>query len=300
MKHTIINKILGILLVLLVYKSACSQSFYLQSTPGYDYQIGLRALHPFLIKDYDQSLATGTYDLYCNISINHELSLVSVVPMVYYPGSPDNKSFGLGNIYFGIQTQYKKYKNRGSVFSLGIFFPTSSGELFYFNAYYLNDYNYPYNHTSDKPKELGVYDVAQLTNFYDVGKYLPGVVTGYGNYAYQIKLKYLLFGAEAGLEYSQRKETFAFFLHQGFMAGAFYKMVSFQVEFTNIIVIANDLYKLDSPFVPAFTVGAQIIDKMFRPGIFYTMNIHKSIKDLSKGSLGIKLDISINKPNNHP
>jgi hypothetical protein len=293
--HTII---LLTAILLLFYNILLSQSFYLQSTPGYDYQIGMCVIHPFLIKEYDQSIAEGNYDLYCNLSLNHELSFVSSIPIIYYSGDP-NKNVGFGNIYLGVQTQYKKFINRGSVFSLGITLPTSTGELYYFNKRYLRDYYYPYDPKIYMPENLSIYDVGQLTNFYDVEKYLPGVVSAYGNYAYHAKLKYLLLGAEAGIKYSQRKETVAFFMHQGCMIGVYYKIVSFQVEFTNIIVVFNDLYKLDSPFIPALTIGTQIFNKMIRPGIFYTMNINRSISDFSKGSLGIRLDFSINKPINH-
>ena len=136
-----------------------------------------------------------------------------------------------------------------------------------------------------------------FTNFYELQKYLPDVLTLYGNYAFRSsKPGGAIFGFEIGPNFLIPTEDGGdseLFLHYGLTAGFQMTQLAIFAELAGIAIITEDVDDFGDRLSHVIAFGAQWTGSRLRPGVFYKLYLDEDLSDSVDGVLGIKLDVSL-------
>jgi hypothetical protein len=227
--------------------------------------------------DVDLSLLSGTYDLYLNIPASSRINLVGSLPFTTFSAKDGESESGIGNIYVSFQTRQATGFGNKSSLSLGIFLPTAKDE--------------------SSPMFLGVY-----SDYYEIQKYFPDMLTIYGNYAYfKTQPRGAIFGLEFGPNLFIPTEDDVFeddaelFAHYGVFGGFKLTSLTFSAELEGMVWISESEEEIDSDdrFTHSLAFGAQWIGSNVKPGIYYQIFLDEDFRDLVDGVLGIKVDVDL-------
>ncbi len=248
-----------------------AQSFILQDPPVDKTRFSFQYLRPDFKGDDSLSFFSGAYDLTVSIPVGSQLNIVGALPFATL-GVEDETESGIGNIYLGLRHRLKSTAEKGLSLSLGVFLPTMPEDKW---SVFL----------------MGVY-----SNYYEFQKYMPNVLTVYGNVAYHhIKSEGLMLGMEIGpklaIPTKDSEGDTELFLHYGLSAGFRTGGVAFKAELAGIGIITEEADNFGDRFVHMLAFGVQWVRGSIRPGIFYKIYLKEELRDIVSGVIGIKLDV---------
>lgn len=251
------------------------QTFLLENIPSIRTRLGFRYLRPEFKNGMDLSTLSGVYDFSLSIPVGSRLNLVGSLPLSIVNITGAENEGSIGNIYVGLQSRLKSRRQNVISLSLGVFLPSMS-ESNYGAAY------------------VGIY-----SDYYEVQKFIPKLLTLYGNLAYhRIKPYGFLFGFEVGpnimipTENDSGDET-EVYIHYGLSCGYRFDYIDIRAEFTGIGIVTENIDDFGDRFVNALTFGILWNRSFLRPGIFYKIYLRKDMRDSIRGVLGIRLDIML-------
>jgi hypothetical protein len=275
--------LITVLSFIIFYSYAFSQSFLLKDVPHDNLSVDFRFIHPFYKTSNELSTLSGTYDLNISVPIGGKWNINSLIPIIIYKNKVDYQLYNynysyeysknvLGNIYVGVQTRDSTSSNKARYFSFGVFLPTAdkndAGSANYFGL---------------------------LTNYYDLQKYLLETVALYSNLAFRWYLENgIRFGLDIGPQYvinisGKGSGGNNFFMHYGLSTGIKIADFIFKSEFIGILILTGDAEDFSNRFLNFLSLGLSYTNFIIKPSIFYQFNFHELYKDISSGSLGIKL-----------
>lgn len=279
MKKNVSKSVITGIIVFLFPLIAAAESFILEDSPGNKTKLSLRFLHPDFKEPGDLTFFSGVYDFSVRIPLGDKLNIVGTLPFSTMRAGGESES-GIGNIYMGIQYSLKSTAETKAHVSLGVFLPTVP---------------------KDKPS-IGIMGV--FSNYCQFPKYLPEIVTIYGNAAYhRILSKGFMFGLEVGpyviistsSDYEGDIELYddetELFLHYGISCGFLAKYVALTAEFGGVMIVSEDADDFSDRVFNVLTIGAQWNRGSIRPCIFYKFYLEKYMRESMNGVLGIKVDI---------
>ena len=273
--HRFVAVITGFLSILFI-QMLSAQTFVFQNQAEDRTKFGLRLLRPDLESRVDLSTFSGTYDFYVNAPLGSWLNLIGSMPFNTFAGKGADGRSGIGNIYLGLQTRRDKSAEQGMNISLGVFLPTAAEE-------------------KENVHITGVY-----TNFYELQRSLPEILTVYSNFAYHYRRPGSgMFGFEIGPQLSipTGKATSDFeaelFGHYGLAGGIALPSVAIFAELFGVFIVTEKFESFGQRFEHFLTFGAQLTETPVRPGIFYMLPLHTDFRKIIDGALGIKVDFAL-------
>jgi|GEM_PF-6894015 len=261
-----------------------SQNFLMPSFPDYSTKLGVGFQHSFLNDTIPQNTASGAYDLYADIALNHILSIrVSVPFLINNPGATDD--FNFGNIQLGISTKYWRHPNRGSVLIMEVGLPTGPKDRY---AYYdYDEYNWHYTLASNWWN----------INSNDLHKYMPGISsTILLDYAYHLRSRRFCFNFHINPILIVRKKGGAIFqLNSSVLGGVNVKSLCFSVELLSTANLIDNEYNTYRTGGWSIVTGLQLTKTLVRPSVFYRANFKNTDIYYARHVLGLKLEIALAK-----
>jgi hypothetical protein len=254
-----------------------AQTFLFQSQAENRTKVGLRFLRPNFAGNSNLSTFSGTYDLWVNAPVGgSRLNLVGAVPFnAFSADATDSEGeSGIGNIYLGAQARLGNSTDMGMNISLGVYLPTAS------------------------EKKEDAHFLGLLTNFHELQRSLPEVLTIYGNFAYHYRqINRGMFGFEIGPqllvptgELSGDAELFG---HYGFAGGFPLANVTFFAEVLGVFIISEDVEDFSDRFNYSLALGAQLTAARVRPGLFYALPMEQNFFAPTDGTLGLKVEFAL-------
>lgn len=126
-------------------------------------------------------------------------------------------------------------------------------------------------------------------------KYLPRVLTVYGNLAFHyIKDKGFIFGWEIGPNFMIPTEgdgEFEAYIHYALAAGYRLKSVDLKAELRGLGIITEDVEIFKDRFFHDLAFGVQWHRGKIRPGVFYIIYLKKPWSDNISGVTGLRVDV---------
>jgi hypothetical protein len=260
----------GIFIFLLPF-IVSGQMFFFQDLPVDKTKLGFRYLRPDFKDVEGLSILSGVYDFSVSIPVSPKLNIVGSVPFAAIGADDTETESSIGNIYVGLQHRLNSGAEKFFSASLGVFLPTAP---------------------EDKP---GPMFMGIFTNYYELQKYFPNVLTISGNVAYhRIKSNDFIFGVELGpnifIPTKDDGET-EVYIHYGLTAGYRFNTVDLKAELVGIGIITEDVDEFGDRFINDLAFGVHWNRGAFRPGVFYKISLKKDIRDFVRGAFGIKLDV---------
>jgi len=263
----------GILVGLLCH-SVSAQTFLLQSLPENNPQFSLRYLRPNFEADVDFSTFSGIYDLSFDLPVSSNLNLIGSLPFTAMDFEGPESESGIGNIYIGFQTRRHPTPERTSSVSFGLFLPTAPDDKF--SLLFVNIY----------------------TNLHQQEKYIPDMLTVYGNYAYHsiqpggVKLG-VEFGPQLYVPTDDEGDESELFVHYGFTGGAQVTHFAIFAELVGLAVITEEADEFGDRFTHSLVFGSQWTEGIVKPGIFYQIYLDEDMEEVVDGVFGIKIETSL-------
>ena len=276
MKNIIIKIFGGGILLTFLLSSLSAQTFMLQNEPKDKSQFEVRYLRPYFDHDDDMSTFSGVYDFSFNIPVSSKINMVGSLPYTTISFDDEDSESAIGNIYLGIQTRSEPSADKSSSLSVGIFLPTAPDDKWSCSSF------------------------GWFTNYHDVQKYAPDVVTLYSNYAgYKTNPDGARFGFELGPSFciptgDDTDDEMELFLHYGFSCGLQLNRFALSAELIGLAFISEDFDKFSDRFVHSLVMGGQWTNGTVRPELFYKIYLKDDLNDFIDGVLGIKLDVFLN------
>jgi hypothetical protein len=269
--HRIMAVIAGLFIILQI-ESVSAQSFVMQNRAEEKPRIGLRFMRPNFSGDAGLSTFSGAYDFHVNIPVSARLNFAGSVPFNTASGEDVDGESSIGDIYLGIQTRSAS-ADKGASVSFGVFLPTASEEKFL-------------------PLIVGL-----STNFYELHRSLPDVLTIYTNFDYHNRqTNGPMFGLEIGPQLYIPTEDGGdteLFAHYGVSGGVQLTNVALSAELLGIVVITEDYENFGDRFTHFIDFGAQLTGYSVKPGIFYSIPLDDDFRDDLDGVLGVKVDFAL-------
>jgi hypothetical protein len=202
------------------------------------------------------------------------VNIVGALPFNAFSAEGVDGESGIGNIYLGAQARLGNAADNGMNISLGVFLPTAS------------------------EKKENAHEIGLLTNFHELQRSLPDVLTIYGNFAYHYRqINRGMFGFEIGPqllvptgELSGGAELFG---HYGLAGGFPLANVAFFAELLGVFIISEDVEDFGDRFSHSLALGAQLTMGQVRPGLFYMLPLDDDLNNIIDGTLGLKVDFAL-------
>jgi hypothetical protein len=272
MRNYFIKTIIAGIFIGLLFSSISAQNFQFQPVPSNKSQLGLRFMMPNFSRGDDLSMLSGAYDISVNIPISREINVLGSLPFTVFSENDHFSKSAIGNAYIGFQTRQSSKQEYKASLSLGLFLPTATDEF--------------------PPAFLGWY-----SNYYELQKYFPDVLTIYGNYSFiSNQSRKAIFSVEVGpnlfipTEEGGQVELFA---HYGISGGIKLNKILLSAELTGLAIISEDIDDFNDRFVHSLAFGAQWTGSNISPTIFYAIYLKDEYRDMVDGVLGIKIDVSL-------
>jgi hypothetical protein len=197
------------------------------------------------------------------------VNIVGAVPFNAFSAEGTDGESGIGNIYLGAQARPGNSVDNGMNISLGVYLPTAS------------------------EKKGEAHFLGFLTNFHELQRSLPELLTIYGNFAYHYRqINRGMFGFEIGpqlLVPTERGDA-ELFGHYGLSGGLPLTNAAFFAELLGVFIISEDVEDFGNRFTHSLAFGAQLTMSQVRPGLFYMLPLDDDFKDFLDGTLGLKVD----------
>ena len=277
MSHIFFRKILFCLIVFVASDFTSAQTFDLQSIPTDKTQISFRFDKPFYVNSTNSTALSGLYQLKINIPTHSKGNFICEIPFIYsdyevnqYYGSYKYTRKGVGNIFIGFQSNENKNEMSKSIYSYGIFLPT----------------------TSEKISLDGLF-----INYYELQKFTPNGVGIYFNYAYhKIKEQGFKYGLEFGPNFiiptNRNNTNNNFVMHYGVTIGYKVNKLLLNSELFGDLVLSGLSDSFYDRFINMFNFGAQYTQDNATPEVFYRIYLKDTFRDLISGVLGIGIILS--------
>jgi hypothetical protein len=270
--HRFAAVIAGFIMMLSV-QALVAQTFLFQSQAEKRTKVGLRFLRPNFEGDAKLSTFSGTYDFWVNAPVGgSRLNLVGAVPFNAFSAEGVDGESGIGNIYLGAQTRLDNSPDNGMNISLGVFLPTAAEKKPYAQA------------------------IGLLTDFHELQRSLPDVLTIYGNFAYHYRqINRGMFGVEIGPQLLVPTEggEVELFGHYGLAGGFPLANVAFFAELLGVFIISEDVEDFGDRFSHSLALGAQLTMGQVRPGLFYMLPLDDDLNNIIDSTLGLKVDFAL-------
>ncbi len=271
MKKLMFTTIVFLIVLILKVNYISAQTFLFQNLPKEKSQIGLQIMQPSFESDEDLSFLSGIYDFSVNIPLTESLNLVGSIPFITFAFGDQDAESGVGSIFLGLQTCWGFEDKNGSIGTFGIFAPTAGEDIGFFGLF--TDYN----------------------NFH---KYLPDLLTIYGNYAYHAILSEgIKLGVEIGPNIAIPTKGDAdteLFIHYGFTAGYQAEYFAIFTELVGLAILTEDADDFSDRFKHSIDFGAIYISNSVEPGLFYKLYLDENLSDVITGVLGIQINVLLN------
>lgn len=135
------------------------------------------------------------------------------------------------------------------------------------------------------------------SNYYEIQKYIPDMLTVYGNYAYyRNQSNGAIFGVEIGPNLfipTKDEGDVELFAHYGIFGGFKLTSVTLSAELEGLAIISEDIDDFEDRFTHSLVFGGQWTGSNIKPGIYYQIYLDKDIRDDVDGVLGIKVDVDL-------
>ncbi len=259
-----------------------SQIFDLQFVPDKKTHLGIIYEKPFY-KDYkDYSFMMNVFKLYANIPVSEKINLYANIPFTQFKTKFNKNIFGYnidtdrsgtGNLFIGIQVNFKFEGERKLIMTFGTYLPTSDGYMF----------------------------GTLSPNFYAVPSFIPYSIAINYNFAYhQISESGFGYGVEYGnnifIPYEGWKSEFDVYMNYGINLHYTLDKLTTAVELIGTGFLASEERWYQNKFFNMLNFGFQWKGDMFTPEVFYKIHLKKSIKELIDGVLGIGIRIQFDTP----
>ncbi len=267
--HRFVATVAGFLMILSM-QALVAQTFLFQSQAENRTKVGLRFLRPNFAGDSQLSTFSGAYDFWVNAPVGgSRVNIVGAVPFNAFSAEGVDGESGIGDIYFGAQAHLGNSADYGTNISLGVFLPTASEK-------------------KDDAHFLGL-----LTNFHELQRSLPDVLTIYSNFAYHYRqISRGMFGVEIGPQLLVPTEggDVELFGHYGLAGGFPLANVAFFAELLGVFIVTEDYDDFGDRFTHSLAFGAQLTTSQVRPGLFYILPLDNNLNNIIDGTLGLKVD----------
>jgi hypothetical protein len=250
------------------------QMFSMEDLPVEKMELGFRYLHPDLKGEDGLSLLSGVYDFSIRIPLSSGLNIVGSIPYSVLAGDLVDDSEGcVGNIYVGLQLRLNSRPGNYFFASMGAFLPTAP---------------------DNKPDPI---TSALFTNYLQIQKFFPDMVTIYGNLAYHhLKEGDFIFGGEFGPNLMIPTEEDAdveLLVHYALTAGYRWKYVDLKVEFQGLGIITEEELDTEDRYIHDLAFGVYWNRGKIRPGVFYKIYLKEYLRDVVTGVIGLKVDFTL-------
>jgi hypothetical protein len=271
------QKMLAITIIFIfIAGMAFSQTFLFHSLPQNTPTFSLRYLRPDFDRDTELTLLSGVYDLTFNVPVSPTSNVVGSIPFSSFGVKNSDTERNVGNLYLGYQAKLSNTDYKQSVMSLGVFLPTA-----------------PTENTS--ANFMGLF-----SNYYQIEKYVPEMLTLYGNYTYRrANADGALFGLEIGPNIfiptgADDANESELFLHYGVTGGFQLSQLTIYTELTGIGLLTENDLDAEDRFSHFLALGAHWNGKSMHPGIYYEFYLDEEMKEYwhINGVFGLKLDAS--------
>jgi len=248
------------------------QMFLLQDLPTDKTKLGFHYLRPDFKWGTGISLLSGVYDFSLSIPISSKLSFVGSIPFATLGADWEEDTEGcIGDIYIGIQKRLKSSPDNYFSGSLGIFLPTMPED-------------------KEGPLFVSIY-----SDYYQLQKYFPQVLTIYGNLAYHhIKENDFIFGGEFGPNVmipTKGGGDMELYIHYALTAGYRLNYVDLRVELRGFGIITEEVDDFGDRFLHDLAFGIHVNRGRIRPGAFYKIYLKESMREYINGVFGLKVEV---------
>lgn len=256
-----------------------AQTFVMQPLPEAHVKAGIQYLRPDYTADADQTIRmsafSGSYDVYLGTPMLRGLNAVVSMPVIVKASDGESVASGIGNFYLGLSTRPDSLANNYSVFSWGLYLPTTTGK---------------------RPVEfMGVF-----ANFYEPQKALIDVLTLHGNFLYFKKQRQgIYWGFEIGpqvfIPVRSDGGSTNFLGHYGIAAG--YRFTHFAVggEILGLANVTDSFNSFGERFDHSVAIGAQLAECPIRLALFYQAVISDQntelAQDILNGITALRLEV---------
>ncbi|QQS37769.1 MAG: hypothetical protein IPM56_07420 [Ignavibacteriales bacterium] len=260
-----------------------AQHFDLQFLPDNNTQLGIKFQRPFYKVDYGNfSFMMNNFNLYANIPVSNRLNLYVNIPVtqlksefnIPVPGyNTDSERIGTGNIYFGIQANFRFENERKLIMTFGTYL-SSSDELMF---------------------------GALPPNFYEIAFFVPYSLNLNYNFAYhQISESGFGYAVEYGnnifIPYEGWKSELDVYMNYGINLHYTLDKLTTAVELIGTGFLATEERWYRNKFFNMLNFGFQWREGLWTPEVFYKIHLKKSIRELIDGVLSIGIRIQFDTP----
>jgi hypothetical protein len=278
MKGQVIKLIQLFLFSLIPLNINLSQSLNLQTFPNVDKQFGFSFDKPFYTHDNNYSELSGVYQLYINTPISSKLNLIGNIPFInisyendYGFGNYEFSENGLGNIFFGMQTNSDFTDNSRTIISFGVFLPTS---------------------------EEKVAPSGSQINFYDLQKYISNSLGLYFNFALQkTNVNGINLGFEVGpnviIPTEGDNRDVELLLHYGLDLGYQIEKIMLNLEFLGMGIVTEDIDNFEDRLIHQLNFGLQWKGSIVTPKVYYRVYLKEEMREMIDGVLGFGINVAI-------
>lgn len=264
-----------------------SETFYMDPVPESQSYFGLSFMHWLPEGTSDQNDFDGTYDLYVDAVVTDRLNLRVKLPFsrmsipYYYDfpvGGTEITGATVGNLYVGLTHKSVGERNSVTFYSAGIYLPTSGNTDF---DSYINS-------------------IAVLANFHQFERVVPDMYTVYLNVAYRNNSSDVtIFGLEFGPQIFIPKSRDVkggrdteVLMHYGLSSGIKLAPLTIMVEVLGLAIITEDVDDFEDRFEHHAAFGVSLNGHNLRSSLFYQIPLHDDLKEITKGVLGVKLEVA--------
>jgi hypothetical protein len=266
-------------------------NYCMRPVPETTPQFGIR----FMRADYKWdnsplSNTSGLYDLYGNVPLRPDLSLIFDLPVARssftfpmtdingYPiGDTTITEHSFGNVMIGIQKKRQMQENIATVATACIHFPTAEADKY--DPFIVAVSSDPYQLEKVMPRtwilNLNLSLRGEAVDFDQAGGY------------FGLDMGPLLFIPGGDAPSSQETELI---IRYGLSAGAIIYQFSMGFELLGMMLATEDFDSFGDRFDHFAVVGASLVGTMIRPGIFYQFPLVEEYSNVLCGALGLKLD----------
>jgi hypothetical protein len=276
-----VNKIAIIILFLVsLFNVSNAQTFEMERIPTDQFQLGLKYLHANFNDEYEQTIFSGTYELFFNIPVSSDWNILGRLPFIAtnLKWKPDQESFnyendGLGNIYIGMQKDLGMPDYKKSILSFGFFLPTADEDAAGFG---------------------------EFTDFVNFQQYFSNTLTLQIKYAFHYRdVSGMRFGVEIGPRFMVPTQANDYndpelYINYGFSPGTQVYKILIRTEILGVFMLTENADNFEDRFIHSVNFGAAWTGEPVKPKLFYKIYLKDFIRDVVDGVLGLEVSVSVN------
>ncbi len=270
-KSALLLPALAVAIGALTSAPALSQSLLMRDLPKEETRIGLRWMRPSFKEGAKLSTLSGDYDFGFDAPIGGRMNMSLRLPLMRFTAGEDAGESGFGNIYVGVETRQAAPGNRVFSLAAGIYAPTMDREKpeLGYNGWITNPYEIEKTAINVLPVRLD----AGARWYFDNGTFLG-----------------LEFGPAILFPIRVEQDDIDVFLHGAVGGGFRHDRLALLAEYGSEFW-ATSRGSSPNRFYPLLALGAEYSGSMVQPGVFWMFQFDDVLSTVSRGSLGIKVDV---------